>query len=193
MNSFFQVDGHNIVPCWVASDKLEYGARTIRNKINSKLDEFLTQFPPLIKHPHTTEHKFEKTNWDTVLDDVKIDKTIEEVDWITPGYRGAVAELQNFIENRLKNYDTKRNDPTVDALSNLSPWFHFGQISVQRVILEVKKYKSKYPNSVAAFMEESIIRRELSDNFCFHNEKYDSVEGANEWAIKSLDLHRYLQ
>ena len=37
-----QIDGHNIVPCWHASDKLEYGARTIRNKINSKLDEFLT-------------------------------------------------------------------------------------------------------------------------------------------------------
>jgi deoxyribodipyrimidine photo-lyase len=25
-----QVDAHNIVPCWHASDKLEYAARTIR-------------------------------------------------------------------------------------------------------------------------------------------------------------------
>jgi len=46
-----QVDAHNIVPCWVASDKQEYSARTIRNKINSKLPEFLTEFPPVIKHP----------------------------------------------------------------------------------------------------------------------------------------------
>jgi len=46
-----QVDAHNIVPCWVASDKQEYAARTIRNKINSKLSEFLTEFPPVIKHP----------------------------------------------------------------------------------------------------------------------------------------------
>jgi hypothetical protein len=30
----WQVDAHNIVPCWVASDKLEYGARTIRGKIH---------------------------------------------------------------------------------------------------------------------------------------------------------------
>lgn len=34
---FAQVDGHNVVPVWVASDKLEYSARTIRTKINSKL------------------------------------------------------------------------------------------------------------------------------------------------------------
>eukprot|EP01047_Picozoa_sp_COSAG01_P046596 COSAG01_NODE_4389_length_5071_cov_139.047246_9_plen_79_part_00 len=42
-----EVDAHNVVPCWVASDKKEYGARTIRNKINSRLPEFLTDFPEL--------------------------------------------------------------------------------------------------------------------------------------------------
>lgn len=52
-----QVDAHNIVPCWIASDKLEYAARTIRNKINSKLAEYLTEFPPLIEHPHKSERK----------------------------------------------------------------------------------------------------------------------------------------
>ena len=34
---FVQVDAHNVVPCWYASDKLEYGARTIRPKINNKV------------------------------------------------------------------------------------------------------------------------------------------------------------
>ena len=47
-----QVDAHNIVPCWVASDKQEVGARTIRKKITDKLGEFLTEFPPLIQHPY---------------------------------------------------------------------------------------------------------------------------------------------
>lgn len=46
-----QVDAHNIVPCWVASPKLEYAARTIRGKINKQLPEFLTEFPPVKKHP----------------------------------------------------------------------------------------------------------------------------------------------
>lgn len=38
---FHEVDAHNVVPCWVASDKRETGARTIRRKINDKLPVFL--------------------------------------------------------------------------------------------------------------------------------------------------------
>ena len=38
---FDEVDAHNVIPCWVASDKREYGARTIRSKIHKKLPEFL--------------------------------------------------------------------------------------------------------------------------------------------------------
>ncbi len=40
---FYQVDAHNVVPVWEASDKQEYAARTIRTKINKKLDNYLTQ------------------------------------------------------------------------------------------------------------------------------------------------------
>lgn len=47
-----QVDAHNLVPCWEASPKLEYGARTIRNKIHNQLNNYLTEFPPVSKHPH---------------------------------------------------------------------------------------------------------------------------------------------
>lgn len=47
-----QVDAHNIVPCWVASPKQEYSARTIRGKIHAQLPEFLTEFPPVVRHPH---------------------------------------------------------------------------------------------------------------------------------------------
>ena len=51
--------------------------------------------------------------------------------------------LESFIDTRLKIYADKRNDPNEDALSNLSPWFHFGQISVQRAVLAVKVFKIK--------------------------------------------------
>lgn len=47
-----QVDAHNIVPCWLASPKQEYSARTIRGKIHAQLPEFLTEFPPVVRHPH---------------------------------------------------------------------------------------------------------------------------------------------
>ena len=32
---FFMVDARNVVPCWYASDKLEYSARTIRTKVHT--------------------------------------------------------------------------------------------------------------------------------------------------------------
>ena len=48
---------------------------------------------------------------------------------------------------------------------------------MQRCILTVRQYRSKYKESVESYIEEAVIRRELSDNFCFYNEHYDSIEG----------------
>lgn len=184
------MDAHNIVPCWVASEKLEYAARTIRNKINSKLSEFLTEFPPVIKHPHSTDQKFDKNKWDTALDDILVDRSVDKITWAQGGYRAGIAQLDSFLKKRLKIYEEHRNKPMANALSNLSPWFHFGMISVQRCILEATKYKSTHKKSVEAFMEEAIVRRELSDNFCFYNPNYDSIKGAYDWARDSLNKHR---
>ncbi|XP_023952034.1 deoxyribodipyrimidine photo-lyase [Bicyclus anynana] len=185
-----QVDAHNIVPCWVASDKQEYSARTIRNKINSKLDEYLTEFPPVIKHPHTSQFEPEPIDWDEAIESREADKSVGPVTWAAPGYDCAARVVKSFLDVRLKIFATKRNDPTLDALSNLSPWFHFGQISVQRVALCVQQYKKQYTESVNAFLEEAIVRRELADNYCFYCEHYDSIQGASAWAQKTLDIHR---
>ncbi|XP_053685313.1 deoxyribodipyrimidine photo-lyase [Sabethes cyaneus] len=187
---FCQVDAHNIVPLWVTSDKQEYAARTIRSKINKNLDTYLTEFPPVIKHPYKETIRPNTINWKKLLDSVKVDRTVDEVDWAVPGYEGGIATLQSFVENRLRKFNAKRNDPTEDALSNLSPWFHFGQISVQRSVLAVKKHGKGFTESVAAFCEEAIVRRELSDNFCFYNQHYDSLKGSYDWAQKTLQDHR---
>lgn len=185
-----QVDAHNIVPIWITSDKQEYAARTIRNKINSKLEEFLTEFPPVVKHPHKAQSSSAAIDWKKALESVKADKSVGDVEWCKPGYRNAIGMLESFIEKRLKLFGTKRNDPTINALSNLSPYFHFGQISVQRAILEVQKHKAKAKESVEAFCEEAIVRRELSDNFCFYNPNYDNLDGITDWAKITLNAHR---
>ena len=185
-----QVDAHNIVPIWMTSEKQEYAARTIRNKINSKLAEYLTEFPPMMKHPYKASKSSDSIDWKKALESLKTDESVGEVEWIKPGYRNAAGMLESFIEKRLKLFGEKRNDPTVDALSNLAPFFHFGQISVQRAIIEVKKHKSKYSAAVDAFCEEAIVRRELSDNYCFYQKNYDNLNGAYDWARTTLDLHR---
>ena len=55
--------------------------------------------------------------------------------------------------------------------------------------MTVSKHKSKCKESAESFIEEAVIRRELADNFCLYNEKYDSVSGASDWAIKTLQEH----
>jgi deoxyribodipyrimidine photo-lyase len=65
-----------------------------------------------------------------------------------------------------------------------------GHLAVQRAITTVQKYKKTHSESVAAFVEEAVIRRELSDNFCFFNPKYDSIEGTNNWAKITLNDHK---
>ena len=155
------------------------------------MDEYLTDFPPVIKHPYKSDVKAKKVDWENLLKLPSIDQNVKEVKWAVPGYTGGICELEKFIRERLTLYESKRNDPNYDALSDLSPWFHFGMISVQRAILEVRKHEKKHKQAVASFMEEAIIRRELADNFCFYNEKYDVLEGANSWAIESLNKHRY--
>ncbi|XP_001361001.4 deoxyribodipyrimidine photo-lyase [Drosophila pseudoobscura] len=186
-----QVDAHNVVPLWVASDKQEYAARTIRNKINSKLGEFLSDFPPVIKHPYGEGcKKVKPIDWPAAYAMLECDMDVDEVKWAKPGYKAACLQLYEFCSRRLGKFNDKRNDPTVDALSGLSPWLHFGQISAQRCVLEVQRYRSQHKASADAYCEEAIVRRELADNFCYYNENYDSLKGLSPWAYQSLEAHR---
>jgi len=178
-----------VVPVWTASNKQEYAARTIRNKINSKLDEFLTQFPPVVKQEKKKDAKdAPKIDWKGVRETLQVDQNVEPVKSFTPGAKAGLAVLEDFAKKRGKRYNDKRNDPNEgQALSNISPYFHFGQVSPQRAALYAKKHMKG--ESLAAFLEESIVRRELSDNYCYYQVNYDNLKGAADWARKTLEEH----
>ncbi|XP_060940694.1 CPD photolyase [Limanda limanda] len=184
-----QVDAHNIVPCWVASPKQEYSARTFRGKITKLLPDFLTDFPPVEKHPVTAKRTAKPIAWDKTLASLPVDREVVAPEWAKPGTKAGLAMLESFIDERLKLFETKRNDPNVNALSQLSPWLNFGHISAQRVALQVQSSGRKAGQAVASFIEELVVRRELTDNYCYYNKKYDSVEGAYEWAQQTLKDH----
>ncbi|RVW50658.1 Deoxyribodipyrimidine photo-lyase [Vitis vinifera] len=203
--SIHEVDAHNIVPTWVASEKLEYSARTIRGKINKLLPEYLIDFPtlqpPSIKWAGTNQ----SIDWDDLITEVlREGAEVPEIKWCESGENAAVEILMGskngFLTKRLKNYSTDRNNPLKPgALSGLSPYLHFGQISAQRCALEAKKNRKNCPQlnlpapiilkAVGVFLEELIVRRELADNFCFYQPRYNSLQGAWEWARKTLMDH----
>jgi len=41
----------------------------------------------------------------------------------------------------------------------------------------------------SSFLEELVVRRELSDNFCYYNSCYDSCSGFPDWAKETLRRH----
>jgi len=186
---FYEVDAHNIVPCFYVSNKLEFAAYTIRTKIHKLLPEFLDDFPQMKKMKNSDSLNADKIDWDKVINSLKINRDVKEVDWIKPGESAASKSLKKFLENKLERYSEDRNDPNKNALSNLSPYLHFGQISAQRVALTAQQFYQKNP-SVEVFLEELIVRRELSDNFCYFNPKYDSFDGFHSWAKETLNKHR---
>lgn len=172
-----QVDAHNIVPCWHVSQKQEFAAYTIRPKINRLLPEFLEEFPRVERHPWGPSTPLGGTACRAHTTD-----TNRRAHTLGPSTPLGVTIAQ-YVH---------RNDPTKNGQSGLSPYFHFGLIAPQRVALEVSALPRTggEDDPVASFLEELIIRRELSDNFTFYNDRYDSFEGFPAWAQQSLNEHR---
>jgi len=186
---FYEVDAHNIVPCRYVSDKQEFAAYTIRPKIHKHLPEFLTELPELKQMKKQEIFSASPVDWQNTYGKLVVNKEVKPVGWINPGEQNALETLRLFLENKFDRYAEERNDPVMDAQSGLSPYLHFGQISAQRVALEVKNYGGN-PASERTFLDELIIRRELSDNFCFYNAYYDSFEGFPEWSKNTLTQHK---
>jgi len=185
---FYTVDAHNIVPAWVVSEKEEFAAYTIRPKIHRALSEYLDPFPSLKKIPKNNIPII-KNDWIKVRDSLKIDFSVKEIEWLKPGEKAAAEILNNFLNDKLAGFSTDRNDPTKNALSNLSPYLHFGQISAQRIALDSQVF-IEHEDSHKSFLEELIVRRELADNYCFYNKDYDSFEGFRDWAKETLNKHK---
>lgn len=190
-----EVDAHNVVPVWRASDKLEYGARTIRNKINNQLAEFLNEYPVLENPGKPWEAGAPDTiDWDALIAEVsRFGSEVPEVTWCEAGEDAALEALagksKGFVNIRIRNY-VNRNDPSKPTgLSGLSPYLHYGHISAQRCALEARKVRKVHTKSVDAFLEELIVRGGLAENFCHYQPNYDNLKGAWGWAQESLRIH----
>lgn len=183
-----EVDAHNVVPCRVASPKQEFGAYTLRPKLKQLLPEFFVPFPPFRAPSHPFRGALPKTDWKRI--DAALGRATgpDACEWIVPGEAAAHRALRDFAEGGLPGYAEGRNDPNRDAQSGLSPYFHYGMLAPQRAALEARDANAPMADR-DAFLEELIVRRELSDNFCFYNERYDVPDGFPDWAKASHALH----
>ncbi len=183
-----EVDGHNIIPAWVTSEKREYAAYTIRPKINRLLDSYLTDFPKLVPHPYPSAVAATPLDLKTLCARVK-DRRSGPVSWLQSGEKAAAGAVATALVQRLPGYADRRNNPCLPGQSGLSPYLHFGQFSAQRLAKTVAAGNLP-PESRDAFLEELVVRRELADNYCLYEPEYDTFAAFPSWARNTLHSHR---
>jgi deoxyribodipyrimidine photo-lyase len=189
------VDSCGIFPL-ALFEKEEYAARTLRPKARRLLAEHLEPFDdprpehqrrdPGIDFPWAIDVAArESAEWAAECD---IDHSVPPVRGLPGGYLAAGAALRRFIRKKLERYAADRSHPDADAGSGLSPYLHFGHISAADVALAVNAAIAPR-ESKDAFLEELIVRRELSYNFAWRNPEHDSLGALPPWALANLAKH----
>jgi deoxyribodipyrimidine photo-lyase len=186
----YEVETNLIVPVQEASSKENFSAGTFRPRITKKLDYYMAPLNHSKPRHDTLGMKFHTFNIDDIdkaLSKLDINRSVVQVDCFHGGTKEAKRRLSNFLKNKLDRFADLRNDPTVDYVSNMSPYLHFGQISPLYIALKVSKTSSPGKGS---YLEELIARRELSHNFVFYNDRYDTFACLEPWAKRTLNFHR---
>jgi deoxyribodipyrimidine photo-lyase len=189
-----RVEPNVVVPVELASDKRETAARTLRPKIRRHLDEFLVELLPTEIEKGSLglgiEGGIDLSDIDAVLGGMSIDKSVEPLRHLyTGGLTAAKEKLAEFIENKLNGYAGHRNQPHSDHVSHMSKYLHFGQISPVYLALRIRE-ASAPREDVETYLEELIVRRELTINFCFYTPDYDSFSCIPDWAKQTLREHQ---
>jgi deoxyribodipyrimidine photo-lyase len=191
----YAIDANGMVPM-SALPKEEYAAYTIRPKIN----RLLPDLPRRIVTPSLKQQSPDLVVDcpETEISDVDIPELVSQCDIdhsVKPSrhYHGGTSNgrnrLREFVSKILPHYDETRNEPSVDGSSRLSPYLHFGFLSIQEIVEAVENSRAPKADK-AAFLEEAVVRRELSFNLTQRNPNYDSLEALPEWALKTMRDHK---
>jgi deoxyribodipyrimidine photo-lyase len=188
-----QVEADVVVPVAVASRKAEWGARTLRPRIDARREEFLV---PLRRTPlahrggAAAARGLDLDDIDRLLGRLRLDRGVPSVSHVFRGGADqARARLRAFVARPLRRYRQARQRPEAAVVSHLAMYLHFGQISPIDVALAARGAKGAGRADVAAFLEELIVRRELAANFVENTEAYDAFRAVPAWARATLSAH----
>ncbi|HEX6648625.1 MAG TPA: hypothetical protein VF075_03775 [Pyrinomonadaceae bacterium] len=188
----YAVDANGMAPL-SAFPKEEYAAYTIRPKIN----RLLPDLPRTIVKPRLDVQKpaldvdcpeTPAVNIANLVSQCDIDHTVRPSNLYRGGTQAGRKRLKHFVRNILPHYEETRNEPSIDGTSRLSPYLHFGFLSIQEVVNAVERANAP-KRAKEAFMEQAIVRRELSFNLTRHNPNYDSLKSLPGWALKTMRDH----
>ncbi len=210
------VDGNGLLPMRAAErayprayDFRRYLQRELAPHLDAPPRPVLPSFemPRFGNVPALVRNRWPALALDTPVDlaELPIDHRVAPVDE-TGGATAGGRALENFLANRLPRY-AERNQPEVEASSELSAYLHFGHLSAWEVfegvtrqhdwsldrISEVTRGHRRgwwgLPEAGESLLDQLVTWRELGYGFCHHRPDHDRFESLPEWALATLARH----
>ena len=134
------------------------------------------------------------------LSSLAIDHDVQPVMGKKGGYVEGRRRWKEFFAERLKTYHEKRNEPQERGASGLSPWLHYGHISVHAILHDIFTHHRwdvsmvnapndgrrqgwwGLPEPVEAFLDQIITWRDIGFIHCAMVENHAEYDSLPEWA-----------
>ena len=208
------VDGNGLLPMREA-DRTFPTAYAFRRHLQRSLPDHFAAFPepdPLVRRDLPRGARIGPeivARWPSAgaLDSLPIDHGVRPVEAVPGGEEAARRRLGVFVAEKLARYGEGRNAPDEEATSGLSPYLHFGHISIHEVLLAVAGREGWTPGSVArsargsregwwgmgraaeAFLDQAVTWRELGFNFAARSDADDRFDSLPDWSRRTLAEH----
>src|ERR1035438_3133027 len=153
------IDASCIVPM-NAIPARSYAAYSIRPRIHRLLPEFLRPVPPIALRRRCRESfdarhtAVTPANIPALIAACEIDHGVPPSTTFRGGRKAAEQTLARFLKDRLRRYARDKNEPSLHATSDLSPYLHYGHISALEISLAVKEHAAAHKLIAEEFLEE---------------------------------------
>ena len=187
-----QIEDNVVVPVNTASDKREYGARTIRPKIHKQLEKFLVELDTTSVNKSSLNLSVDGEDLSDpvgLAKKLKLEQQVSPVPFFNGGTTRAKTILRRFLDEKFSDYSKNRNQPQTNDVSHMSKYLHFGQISPVYLAQSIR-YAGASETNTEDYIEELVVRRELAMNFVEFTDDYDSYSCIPDWAAKTLKEHK---
>lgn len=183
-----EVEPNVLVPVRAASDRMEYGAYTLRPKISKLAPSYEGDFAD---REYRGDRLDDELDFDPSDHKGLLEGRVEYVKAcsVSGGGKNASRMLEHFLERKYPVFAALRGDPASKAESDLSPYLHFGHISPAQ-ILEGARSAGPPNENFGALFEQLIVRRELAHNFTLYARSLSSpFDFIPRWAAETLKAH----